>query len=176
MGEGVRMRFEIRRSANGPGHLSAAGGSERWQVPWGRLVRVALMAVTFGASLGACAPGPARDQPDLNVDNGTTLPVTVIVNGAVVATVAPDTHEKLAGNTLPALPWIVDATSPTGRVLLHLDVPVGSVWSTTNPDGSFEQHGAGDRVDLSCGRLDVYAGPGLAGPMPGPGVPGDCEP
>ena len=32
------------------------------------------------------------------------------------------------------------------------------------------------RVDLSCGRLDIWSGPPLLGPPPGPGTPGDCTP
>jgi hypothetical protein len=35
--------------------------------------------------------------------------------------------------------------------------------------------GDGNRVDLSCGRIDVWAGPPLLGPAPGPGTPGDCR-
>jgi hypothetical protein len=140
----------------------------------GRLLSVAVVAVATIANVAGCAAGP-QEVPDLGVNNGTTLPVAVVVNGSFVKTIAPGQMELIAGNTLPPLPWGVDARSPSGRVLLHVDVAVGSVWSTTNPDGSTERHGAANRVDLSCGRLDVYAGPPLAGPMPNPGSPGDCD-
>jgi hypothetical protein len=77
---------------------------------------------------------------------------------------------------LGAMPWAIEATSPSGRILLELVALPGVVWSTTEPDGSTSQHGAANRVDLSCGRLDVFVGPPLLGPMPGLGVPGDCDP
>lgn len=137
---------------------------------------MAAVAVAASTVLAACRIVASPERHDLNVDNGTTLSVAVAVNETVVATIAPGESERIASDNLPALPWSVDAKTPTGRVLLHLDVPVGSVWSKTNPDGSTEHHGAANRVDLSCGRLDLYVGPPLAGPMPGPGVPGDCDP
>lgn len=140
-----------------------------------RFARVIAIALVAGV-VCACRGSQGQGLPDLGIDNATTLPVTVVVNGGVVGTFAPGTHEHVAADTLPTLPWRVDLRSPTGRMLLHLDVPVGSVWSTTNPDGSFTEQGAGTRVDLSCGRLDVYVGPPLGGPMAGPGVAGDCEP
>ncbi len=34
----------------------------------------------------------------------------------------------------------------------------------------------GARVDLSCGRIDIWSGTPMMGPAPGPGVPGDCDP
>jgi hypothetical protein len=140
-----------------------------------RLLWVAVVALATIANVAGCAAGP-QEAPDLGVSNGTTLPVAVVVNGSFVKSIAPGKMELIAGSTLPPLPWSVDTRSPSGRVLLHLDVAVGSVWSTTNPDGSTERHGAANRVDLSCGRLDVYAGPPLAGPIPDPGSQGDCDP
>jgi hypothetical protein len=102
--------------------------------------------------------------------------VTIVVSGTVLGTVPPQTYRDLPTDLLGTMPWTIDAISPSGRVLLTLVVPEGTVWSTTEPDGSTSMHGAATRVDLSCGRLDVFIGPPLAGPMPGPGVPGDCEP
>jgi hypothetical protein len=77
---------------------------------------------------------------------------------------------------VPRLPWHVAVRTLSGRELLAFDVGPDSVTSTTGPDGRVEMRGAGARVDLSCGRLDAYAGPPMIGPAPGPGVPGDCEP
>ncbi len=36
--------------------------------------------------------------------------------------------------------------------------------------------GVGFREDLCCGRLDVWLGVPHAGPAPGPGTAGDCDP
>ena len=43
----------------------------------------------------------------------------------------------------------------------------------------FHLHGLRPRWrtrNLSCGRLDIWSGPPLSGPPPGPGKPGDCAP
>jgi hypothetical protein len=82
----------------------------------------------------------------------------------------------MPATSLPALPWAIEARSPSGRVLTSLTVNSGDVWQVTFPDGSVGSKGDAARVDLSCGRLDIWSGPPLAGPAPGPGSPGDCAP
>ena len=52
----------------------------------------------------------------------------------------------------------------------------GDLQATTNPDGGSSANGIGGRIDLSCGRLDIWSGVPVIGPMPGPGSPGDCLP
>jgi hypothetical protein len=137
---------------------------------------VTLVAAVAVAVFAACATG---ELPPLNVANGTTLQVTLVVNGAPVATFGPGEGTPGDGfaDPLPPLPWTVVATTSTGRVLATMTVKPGDVFATTHPDGSTEFGGSGQRVDLSCGRLDLWAGyqPPM-GPAPGPGVPGDCEP
>ena len=59
---------------------------------------------------------------------------------------------------------------------MELTVSAGDVWSQQNADGSGESKGDGARVDLSCGRIDVWSGTPMMGPAPGPGAPGDCDP
>lgn len=137
----------------------------RWAV-------VLLVAV----STAGCSFESAVERPSLGVDNGTTLPVTVTVNGVEIETVQPRTTRTIEPADLPVMPWNVQGRSPSGRVLVTLVVDAGSVGQTTDANGQTTMHGAGDRVDLSCGRLDLYAGPPMLGPMPGPGTPGDCEP
>ena len=137
-----------------------------------RWARALASALVFVATAG-CNANPT---PSIGVDNGTTLPVTIVTNGTVLDTVPPQTQREVPTAALGSMPWIIQATSPSGRVLLELVVPPGVVWRTTEPDGSTSMHGAASRIDLSCGRLDVYVGPPLAGPMPGSGVPGDCDP
>ena len=77
---------------------------------------------------------------------------------------------------LPALPWSVAVRTPSGRELTTLTVHEGDVAETSSPGGGGSSRGVAARVDLSCGRLDVWAGPPIAGPAPGSGSPGDCEP
>jgi hypothetical protein len=145
-------------------------------------VKQPLSAVLSGAvlalSLGACGlipdSGTYTGRPvGVEVSNETTLPITVVVNGAIVRNLAPGeaTQTPITAEVLGPMPWQVEARTPSGRVLLTLIVHDGDVWS--GPD---ENHGVAKRIDLSCGRLDLWAGPPLAGPMPLPGVPGDCVP
>jgi hypothetical protein len=130
-----------------------------------RRILVALMLVV------ACSPAPPSDAHDLIVSNQTTLAVTVAVNGTVVRTIQPGTQDILAPKDLPPLPWAVEARAPSGRVLTSMTVRPGDVWETAN-----QMKGDAVRVDLSCGRLDMWSGPPLLGPAPGPGKPGDCAP
>jgi hypothetical protein len=60
-----------------------------------------------------------------------------------------------------------------------MDVAVGEVTATVYPDGHSEAGGAFGRVDLSCGRLTIWAGyDAPSGPVPPSpaGSPGDCAP
>jgi hypothetical protein len=132
-----------------------------------------LAVATLCVLLAACtAPGtvPAASM-SVSIENGTTLPVTVVVNDAQVATVAPGDDATLPSSQMPSLPWNVEARSPSGRVLVSLVVHDGDVVHTQN-----RYDGDAARVDLSCGRLDIWSGPPLLGPAPGPGSPGDCAP
>jgi hypothetical protein len=136
----------------------------------------ALLLLFMMVSIAGCSLESESQRPSLGVDNGTTLAVTLTVNGTEIETVPPQTQRVVGADILPPLPWNVRAVSPSGRLLLDLEVVAGSVSETTDANGGTSMRGAGNRVDLSCGRLDVYAGPPLVGPMPGPGTPGDCEP
>ena len=114
-----------------------------------REVRVGLAAIALLMSAACSAVGPSPSTPaDLEISNGTTLVVTLAVNGSAIAHVNPGGLEKISPSRLPSLPWIVEARAASGRVLVY----------------------------LSCGRLDVWSGPPLAGPVPGLGHPGDCDP
>ena len=136
----------------------------------------AALVLATAISIAGCAIEPVGNSPSLGVDNGTTLAVTIVVNGSRIETVPPKTQRIIGAGALPAMPWNLQALSPSGRLLLDLQVVAGSVSETTDANGETSMRGAGNRVDLSCGRLDVYAGPPLMGPMPGPGILGDCEP
>jgi hypothetical protein len=129
---------------------------------------------------GACGlPQPSSSDAafgDLGVSNGTALAVTLIVNGAAVATVEPGAGATVPKRSLPPMPWTVEARSPTGRVLVSFVARAEDISRTEIPGGVTRLTGAGGRADLSCGRLDVWVGPPMSGPIPGPGVPGDCAP
>ena len=59
------------------------------------------------------------ERMTLNVSNGSTLPVSLVVNGTSIAVVQPqDGINEMPAAQLPALPWAVEIRSPTGRVLV----------------------------------------------------------
>ena len=141
----------------------------------GRLAVAGLvvLAVVAGCDL---LPGAAGGTT-LNLSNGSTLPVTLVVNGTAVATVAPsDEVDDLPASRLPGLPWAVEVRTASGRVLTSMVVHAGDVVSGPNDAGGTWSRSVGARVDLSCGRIDVWSGTPMIGPAPGPGTPGDCEP
>jgi hypothetical protein len=130
------------------------------------------IALLLGVLAGCTAPGtvPAGSM-SVSIENGTTLTVTLVVNDAPVATVQPGDEADIPASQLSSLPWNVEARSPSGRVLVSMVVHDGDVVQASG--GS---KGDANRVDLSCGRIDIWSGPPLLGPAPGPGSPGDCAP
>ena len=120
------------------------------------------------------------NRASLGVSNGTALVVTLTVNGQTVGTVAPgDPSHSVDLRTLPALPWTVEARSPSGRLLTSMTVEPGDVRTASGPDRSGSSQGAFGRVDLSCGRLTIWAGatePSGPAPVGAPGIAGDCAP
>jgi hypothetical protein len=121
-------------------------------------------------------PSPVRitlapSQYVLNIGNDTALTITVTVNGASAVTVAPHAGAELRPANLPTLPWDVRAFSPSGRLLLSLAAHPGDLWREPCAENVLAA-----RVDLSCGRLDIYVTIPVAGPVPGPGKLGDCDP
>jgi len=117
-------------------------------------------------------------SPPLAIRNGTELSVVLVVNGIRLANYPPGTGADPINAPLPPLPWHVEArTATSGRVLLSFDVREGTVTHVVHPDGGGISRGAGSRADLSCGRLDVWSGPPLLGPVPPEFFPpGDCRP
>ncbi len=81
---------------------------------WLAYVAIAVAAVV------AIGCGPST-PPGLSIANGTTLTVTLLVNGTVVGTFAPGVErDPIPATDLPALPWNVEACSPSGRVLTSM--------------------------------------------------------
>jgi hypothetical protein len=134
-----------------------------------------------------CSNGPSvRAAPSVSyppasmsiaVSNGTTTQVEVWVNGSDRATLSPGVcvgcqgDDGIPASILNDLPWRVEVRTPAGRALVGLEIQAGDVVYTNS--GS---KGDGSRVDLSCGRIDIWSGPPIDGPSPGPGTPGDCRP
>jgi hypothetical protein len=127
------------------------------------------------ALVATCSPAPTAAARDLVVSNETTLAITLAVNGVVIRSVQAHMQESVLVKDLPPQPWLVEARTPSGRVLSSMTVRPGDVSETKLPDGSTQVKGDAVRVDLSCGRLDMWSGPPLLGPPPGPGKPGDCD-
>ena len=133
-------------------------------------MKTALPMLLLAAILAGCAsgalPSASASSARLSVANFTTIPVTLVVNGAVVETVAPGVREDPVQAALPSLPWSVETRSPSGRVLSTMTVKSG------DSAGSF---GDAVRADLACGRLDIWSGPPMLGPtfIPDPSRPCD---
>ena len=113
----------------------------------------------------------APELMSLGISNGTTLAVTLLVNRSVFDTYPPGGGAIIEPASLPPLPWFAEARSPSGRRLLTLDVRAGAIWREPCAGNILAS-----RIDLSCGRLDLWAFADASGPLPGPGRPGDCEP
>jgi len=147
--------------------LIVGGKSRNWAM--GSRWRVAAAALVVA---GACGSGGVLgDRMKLDIANGTSIAVSLVVNEVAVGQIAPGQSGEFKAAQLPRLPWNVEARTISGRPLVSLHVNEGDVMMSN--DGS---QGDAARVDLSCGRIDIWSGPPLAGPMPGPGTPGDCDP
>jgi len=154
------------------------------------LPRLLLGLATAGAATG-CSMLPGLPTPPLpkgiqvvtppdrmrvEVSNGTTIPVLLTVNGQPGHPVPAGGRADLGLADLGPLPWTAQVRTASGRVLVALVVRAGEVWTQENSDGSGEAKSVGGRVDLSCGRIDIWSGVPMHGPAPGSGAPGDCDP
>ena len=137
-----------------------------------RQSKVAPIMLTIAFILAGCESGTiASADMTLDIANGSTLTLALVVNGSKIDDVVAGQNDHVVATRLPALPWDAQVLSPTGRELLRLTVHAGDVHRT-------DQATSGDaaRADLSCGRIDLWSGPPLLGPAPGSGTPGDCAP
>jgi hypothetical protein len=115
-------------------------------------------------------PTPTPNTATLHVSNTSTLTLNVLINDQVVASAPPQQMTDVDPSAY-AEPWHVTVTTLDGRELLTLDYRASDV---SYHDGGAT--GVGQRADLSCGRIDVYAGPPMLGPGPPSSFPpGDCE-
>jgi hypothetical protein len=142
----------------------------------------ALRALLIGGVallVAACGLLPG-ERPKLSLGNGTELVIVLFVNGQAVGEFPPEgPSPDIDESQLPPLPWVVEARTVSGRVLLTMTVEPGQIRREELPDGGFSYSGGRERIDLSCGTLWLWAGditPGGPAPMPDAGEPGDCEP
>ena len=147
----------------------------------------ALFATLVIASCAGSAPsyptiegGQFGGRPVLGISNGTSLTVTLFVNGASVGSAAPGAGmEPIDFENLPAMPWSVEARSESGRVLTSMTVNTNDVTAGADADANLATSGSMGRVDLSCGRITIWAGylqPSGPAPVASAGSPGDCAP
>lgn len=122
------------------------------------------------------SPTPEASAPPVHAANGTTLSLTVAINGHLVGIVGPGQGASFDTGGYPE-PWDVALATESGRVLVDMTYQlsdIGTSFGGTNPDPGM---GVGHRLDLSCGRLDVYVGgPILGGTFIPSSSPGDCDP
>jgi hypothetical protein len=132
---------------------------------------------TAAYSPNGALPTPYRIAPDgappvIYVSNGTALPLTVAVNGQTLAISEPGSVNIYDPAPYEA-PWNITLSTPSSRTLVDFTYDRTDVFG---PDGTYDRV-VGQRVDLSCGRLDVFVGGGILGPSPfGSYPPGDCDP
>lgn len=93
---------------------------------------------------------PTEPFPAVSISNETTIPIAIAVNGMVLVTVPAGTADGLSQSSPPSRPWTVEARSPTGQVLATMTVSATDQSSTDS--GGFA------RVDLPCGRIDLWTG------------------
>jgi hypothetical protein len=151
-----------------------------------------LLPSLFAAVLLASCGGPTSSYPTLQggqfggrpvvgLSNGSSLVVTLVLNGEAVGSASPEAGmEPIDFAKLPPLPWTIEARSASGRVLTSMTVNAGDVTADSDSSGGLSSSkGTMGRVDLSCGRITIWAGYSQpSGPFPPSpaGSPGDCEP
>ena len=138
-----------------------------------RLALAAAAAVLIAACSGVPALWPSPN--DLRVVNETTRAMTILVNGAMVTTVAAQQSVTLPAASLPAGNWRVEARLPGGKVVLGVLVDQASEIPMPEVGGKAIVSGSSTWADLSCGRIGVWVGTPAEEPSVGPGTPGDCE-
>ena len=137
----------------------------------------ALLLVIVAAGCGSNGPsnlplGPVSDADmSLTANNESDRALELYVNDIKIADVAAKSSPTIKSPDLPPLPWNAELRLTTGRTLVSVTITSGSVVRTES-----SAQGVGNRVDLSCGRVELYAVIPLGGPAPGPGKPGDCGP
>ena len=107
---------------------------------------------------------------NVHVSNGTTLDISIVVNGLSIGTVRAGDEIAIESSRLPGLPWAVEARSPSGRLILPWHVGVGQIQKALDGTGA-----SAATATLTCGVFTIRIGAiGDTGPDPNP--PDSCDP
>ncbi|HLO34895.1 MAG TPA: hypothetical protein VK194_02380, partial [Candidatus Deferrimicrobium sp.] len=122
------------------------------------IVRVVLVAALVAACgpMAPAGPGPLASIPpdgNVHVTNGTTLDVSIFVNGLSIGTVRAGDEITIESGRLPTLPWTVEARSPSGRLILPWNVEVGQIQEALDGTGA-----SGATATLTCGVFTMRIG------------------
>jgi hypothetical protein len=137
-----------------------------------RLILVAVMLTGCGPIVPVGVGSSASVAPDGNVHvkNGTTLDVSIVVNGLSIGTLRAGDETTIESSRLPPLPWAVEARSPSGRVILPWNVAVGQIQKALDGSGA-----SSATATLTCGVLRMWIGAAID-PGPDPNPPDSCDP
>ena len=120
-------------------HREGRGPIVRHASPVAPVARLAAAATTVLLVAACTRVLPPDAHPGLGVGNGTTMTVTLVVNGQRIADYPPGQYPPSQPSSsvppgppidpmaLPALPWAVEVRSPSGRVLDSFHVDPGDV-------------------------------------------------
>ena len=137
-------------SAGTPSEEGARKRRGRRRPAAGTVWRAAVVATALAVLAGCTRVTPLATNFSLGVVNGTTITVSLFVNGQHVADYGPgQSTPTFAATTLPSLPWTAEARSPSGRVLISQPVARGEIRVHSMTAGS---------IDLACGPLMIWVG------------------
>jgi hypothetical protein len=122
--------------------------------------------------LTGCAFGAASSDIPVTIENDTSVPVGLYVDGAWVGTYAPGAHVAVPLPVRDRFPAAVELRSPSGAVLVSLTL-------SEHQDAAAEAggYGGGESQGLPCGTLTLLVGrldPGEALAPPASVSPGTC--
>lgn len=184
---------EVMQAILGPGYYDPPAGAGIKTLVWAvafkdgdRHLATVFLDLLTGAWLenrDTSGPLPTQHRsvigfqdPLAHVANGTTLTLKLTVNGRNAGSAAAMASTVIDAREFGQAPWKIVASTSSGRELLRLEFDAHSAYYTT---GDFPHWGSGpfSRLDLSCGRLDLWVGSPGSGPMPQDSFPAhDCEP
>ena len=113
-------------------------------------LRATLFAVVAAIGLTAC--GTDASVP-IRIENETTVPVGLYVNGTWVGTYPPGVDTTVAVTRSIEQAWIVELRSPTDAVLLRLNANDAALHAAREG-----RYGAGESRGLPCGALTAVVG------------------
>jgi len=120
-----------------------------------KFLNVVGLTWALAACTTAVAPSATPTWPPVRVSNQTSVPVTLVVNGATITVIPAGGVVDPVLSPLPDRPWAMQLQSPSGRPLVTLDVPAGNITVGLN----------GGPGILACGFIYLA----VAGPLPNGG-------